>query len=209
MATNIDPLASLQSRSARLRPGHIVCSGYYKLGVDKPLETVLKHKQFVEYPSIEVWEDGAFHGTVVDDQGAVQLDDEDERKPKRRKLTVREGKKAMNGLLGDYGSEEEEDTREEPNAFGLLAGYASDGEQTGGDSAMQAFQSEEDDGLGDEDAEGETDEEYMEENTEDLATLLGKLREAGALRDPRGDGHLVGVEDDQVDWGESDDEAGE
>jgi len=211
MPTRIDPLASLQSnRSSILRPGHIVRSGYYKLDVDKPLESVLKHKQFVEYPSIEVWEDGAFNGTIVDDQGAVQIDDEDERRPKRRKLNIRQGKKAINGLLGGYGSDESdgEGATEEPNAFGTLAGYASDGDENGGNPTGKAqVELLSDDGLGDEDAEGETDDEYVEENPEDLAVLLERLREAGALRDPRGDGLLAGMEaEDQVDWGESDEE---
>ena len=62
----------------------------------------------------------------------------------------------------------------------------------------------------DEDAEGETDDE-AEAAPEDLAVLLEQLRQAGALRDPGADGPLAGgVEGDeeQVDWGESDDERG-
>ena len=64
--------------------------------------------------------------------------------------------------------------------------------------------------IADDDAEGETDEEY-EGSPEELAAMLHKLREAGALRDPGKDGTLDGLEveaEDQVDWGESGDEDG-
>ncbi|KAH9938252.1 uncharacterized protein B0H18DRAFT_1205524 [Fomitopsis serialis] len=164
MQTPLDPLASLDARrnAAGPRPGHVRCEAYYKLDPAKPIGVNLKHKNFVEFPTIEIWEEGSFHGTIVDDQGSVQREAE-EPTPKRRKLSVREGKKAINGLLGGYGSEEEED-----------------------------------DGLLDEDAEGETDDE-LEAGPEDLAVLLEQLRQAGALRDPEGD-------EEQVDWGDSGDE---
>lgn len=103
MPTKLDPLASLASSHANpyigLRPGHITRTAFYKLTYDEPLETALKHKQFVEFPTIEVWEEGAFTGTIVDDRGSIVrkydgTDDEDTPKPKRRKLNRKEGKKA-------------------------------------------------------------------------------------------------------------------
>ncbi|OBZ70030.1 hypothetical protein A0H81_09902 [Grifola frondosa] len=212
MRTPLDPLASLNVRASAPRPGHILCEGYYRLDPGQPLGTVLKHKHFVEYPTIEVWEEGAFHGTLVDDQGAVLRDrSDDERRPKKRKLNIREGRKAISGLLGGYGSEEEGEDVEERNVLDLLGGYAgSDDEDTreGGLQLPGGDADEFDDGLGDEDAEGETDDEY-EAEPEDLAVLLEKLRQAGALRDPGADSALARYGDpdeEQIDWGESEDE---
>lgn len=214
MPTRVDPLASLQARNHILQPGHIVREGFYKLDPDKPLEMVLKNKVFVEFPTIEVWEDGAFTGIIVDDRGAVLLDDEEERKPKRRKMGVREGKKAISGLLGGYGSGDDEDTEtEEKNVLNTLAGYddsEDDGEEVKAESVssgrrpVKDWLKEED--LVDEDAEGETDEEF-EENAENLVGILEKLRQAGALQDPGENRLMEGQEeDDQVDWGDSDNE---
>lgn len=222
MQTKLDPLASLQSKSSILRPGHIVRDGYYKLDPTRSLEKVLRHKQFVEFPTIEIWDDGAFAGTVVDDRGAVMLDSEDERKPKRRKLNVTEGKKAISGLLGGYGSGSEngeDEKAEERNVMGMLAGYAgSDDEQGNGEEgqeeSMPAKHEEppispllDEDTWGDEDAEGDTDDEYVEESPENVAAMLEKLRQAGALRDPGEDGRIaLGDDEEQVDWGDSGDE---
>lgn len=225
MPTLLDPLVSLQKRSTLLRPGHITRRGYYKLSFDETLQKVLRHKQFVEYPIIEVWEMDAFTGTLVDDGGSVVHEDEDERKPKRRKLGAKEGKKAISRLLGDYGSEDEDggdDVQEEKNVLGLLAGYAgSDEEGEAHDIQEQTHPLPpttssslppylDDDELGDEDAEGETDDEMGEEvNSEELAEMLENLRKAGALRDTSGDGRLaVGTveEEEQVDWGDSEDD---
>ena len=215
--------------STVLRPGHIVRDGYYKLNPTEPLEKVLRHKQFVEFPTIEVWEDGAFTGTVVDDRGAVmhdKPDSEDERKPKRRKLNAKEGKKAINGLLGGYGSgsDDEDEKADEKDVMGLLAGYAGSDDEGGSEKVDQEENKPDpsvnggspishlldEDAWGDEDAEGETDDEYVEESAENVAAMLEKLRQAGALRDPSGDGRIaVGEEEDeeQVDWGDSGDEA--
>ena len=76
--------------------------------------------------------------------------------------------------------------------------------------------------LGDEDADGETDDgedgfEFDDEvegndseakDPEALAKLLEQLRQAGALRDPGGDTQLADFagNDEQVDWGDSADE---
>lgn len=214
MQTPLDPLASLNARrsAAGPRPGHVRCEAYYKLDPAKSIGVNLKHKNFVEFPTIEIWEEGSFHGTIVDDQGSVQREAE-EPTPKRRKLSVREGKKAINGLLGGYGSEEGE-AAEEKNVLDLLGGYAgSDDEdeaaiQRGPQTDNAGADLEEDDGLLDEDAEGETDDE-LEAGPEDLAVLLEQLRQAGALRDPGADGCLAGTvegDEEQVDWGESGDE---
>lgn len=215
MRTPLDPLAALQSRaSAGPRPGHVLCEAYYKLDPTRPIGASLKHKNFVEFPTIEIWEEGSFSGTIVDDQGSVQRDTE-EPVPKRRKMNAREGKKAIKGLLGGYGSDEEEGgQREEKNVLGMLGSYTGSDEEEGGGTRLGADVSghgeEYDDGFSDEDAEGETDDE-AEASPEDLAVLLEQLRQAGALRDPGADRRLVGVvegDEEQVDWGESEDEGG-
>lgn len=221
MPTLLDPLASLQSRPSALRPGHITRHGHYKLGFDDTLEAALKNKQFVEYPTIEIWEKDAFTGTIVDVGGAVMLGEGDERKPKRRKLGVKEGKKAITGLLGDYGSDKEDgevqQMEEEKNVFDMLAGYAESDEEEAEKRQRLSLPSHLDGNeLGDEDAEGETDDEmdYEDEageetSAEELVTMLQKLRGAGALRDPAGEGRLPGSMeyDDRLDWGDSEDEA--
>lgn len=239
MQTKLDPLASISSGRynghSGLRPGHVTRQAYYKLDFGAPLTEALKHKNFVEFPTIEVWEDGSFEGIIVDDKGSVVLRDGDldeeldgGRKRKRRKMGVKEGKKALGGLLGGYGSEPEgsgaEDGKEEENVFNLLSGYAGSGDEDDGapdDQARKAFESQFDYELGDEDAEGETDdgeEDEDEEGGEDqdatrndpeaLAKLLHELRQAGALREPPASGRIAGLGDaeDEVDWGDSDDD---
>lgn len=205
MRTSLDPLASLSAHgSTNPRPGHIICEGYYQLDPAQTLASVLKHKSFVEFPTIEIWEDGAFHGAIVDDQGAL-LGDTEEPRQKRQKLSAGESRKAMSGLLGGYGSEEDGEDAEERNIMDLLGGYAGSDDDEEGQQAEPAPMASEDDGLGDEDAEGETDDE-LEAQPEDLVALLEQLRQAGALRDPRTDGHFTGLvngEDERVDWGDS------
>ncbi|KAH9853590.1 hypothetical protein C2E23DRAFT_699373, partial [Lenzites betulinus] len=199
MSTPLDPLASLSSHASIPQPGRLLRTAYYKLDHSKPLGALLKHKHFVEFPTIEVWEEDAFQGTIVDERGAIVHGDYEEPLPKRRKLNARQAKKAMNGLLGGYGSDEaEEGAEEERNVMNLLGGYADSGDE-GNDGG--------EDDWGDEDAEGETDEEYeAEESPEVLAAMLQKLRDAGALRDPVLDSNLAGhgvADEDQVDWGDS------
>lgn len=244
MLTKLDPLASLSTARVNpyigLRPGHITRNAYYKLAYDTPLEAALKHKQFVEFPTIEVWEEGAFSGTIVDDRGSIvrkfdDSDDEDGRKPKRRKLGQKEGKKTLGGLLGGYGSESDDgsdEKEEEKNVLNMLSGYAGSDDDGDDDDEAEAarrraaFDSQFDYELGDEDAEGETDDgdEFEDEEgwgdealaegqeaqtPEVLAALLQHLKETGALRDPAADSHfsaLTAADEDQVDWGDSADE---
>ena len=200
MPTALDPLAALGG--AHPGPGRIVRHGYYRLDASKPLGELLRGKHFVEFPTVEVWEEDAFEGTIVDDQGVVVRDAEDEPRPKRRKLSAKQAQKAISGLLGGYGSDEEgdEDADGEKTVLGLLGGYAESDE----DEAAGAGTAEPEE-WGDEDAEGETDEEY-EGSPEELAAMLQKLREAGALRNPEKSSALAGLDEEQIDWGESGDE---
>ena len=100
---------------------------YYSFDPSQPLINLLRHTHFVEFPTIEVWEE--FQGIVVDAQGVVRQS-EDERQPKRRKLNPKAGRLAINGLLGDYGSEEEEEGEEEAsNILAALDNYAESGDE--------------------------------------------------------------------------------
>ena len=212
MSTPLDPLAALNNNPHVPHPGRLIRNGYYKLDCSQPLGAVLKHKHFVEFPTIEVWEEDAFQGTIVDDRGTIVHDTSDEpRPPKRRKLNVKQAKKAMSGLLGGYGSDEDEGDTEERKVLGLLGEYAaSDDEDSNEEGPIGAIPraDHDEDAWGDEDAEGETDDDY-EGDPEELAVMLQKLREAGALRDTQTDSALSGLngaDEEQVDWGDSGEE---
>lgn len=101
---------------------------YYSFDPSQPLINLLRHTHFVEFPTIEVWEE--FQGIIVDAQGVVRQS-EDERQPKRRKLNPKAGRLAINGLLGDYGSEEEEE-EQASNMLTALDNYAESGEDDDG-----------------------------------------------------------------------------
>ncbi|KAI0776123.1 hypothetical protein BD413DRAFT_677249 [Trametes elegans] len=205
MSTPLDPLVALNAHPSILQPGRLLRHGYYKLDPNKPIGAVLKHKYFVEFPTIEVWEEDAFQGTIVDDRGAVVHTLDDGPRPKRRKLNAKQAKTAMSGLLGGYGSDEGEEATEEHNVMSLLGGYADSGDDGEGGEQPETENAETDEGWGDEDADGETDEE-QDRDPELLAAMLQKLREAGALRDPGADSTLAGyagADEEQVDWGDS------
>ncbi|EJF61148.1 hypothetical protein DICSQDRAFT_106143 [Dichomitus squalens LYAD-421 SS1] len=210
MSTSLDPLAALNANPHIPQPGRLLREGFYKLDSSKPLGAVLKHKHFVEFPTISVWEEDSFQGIIVDDKGAVVHDAADEPRPKRRRLNPKQAQKAISGLLGGYGSDDGSDgsSKEERNGMNLLGGYAGSDEEESGAAAPSSTFDVDADEWGDDDAEGETDDEY-EGSPEELAAMLQKLREAGALRDPVKDGVLggtEGVDEEQVDWGESGDE---
>ena len=178
--------------TAQLDPDAIVLANarnrkaYYRFDISQTLGFLLRHTHFVEFPTIELWED--FKGTVVDTQGmVVQQSDDEERKPKRRKLNKKAGRKAISGLVGGYGSDEEETPR---NGLSLLGGYVESDEEVQTTTVMV------DDGLGEEDAEGDTDDEGDEEM--DPSALLELLRQV------QGEGRWAEhIEDDEVDWGDS------
>jgi len=173
MAAQIDPRSGLRSHSV-----------FYKLDPTQKLSVLLRNKQFVEFPTIEVWEEGdvGFVGTIVNSEGGVmKYGDDDERQTKRRKLDVGAGKKAIHGLLGDYGSDDE-DVGEKEDVIAMLGEYAGSDEDN------------ESDDLDDDD---EADPVNL-----DPAALLELVQQAQA--------HDAGTgAEDLVDWGDSDeDEAG-
>jgi hypothetical protein len=181
MNARLDPLAFAHINGVKPK------KGFYKLDSTQNLSSLLRNRQFVEFPTIDVWDAGAFKGMVVDAQGGVQPEtgNEEARLPKRRKLDRRAGTKAIHGLLGSYGSDDDEldeNATEQRDVLAMLGTYS------GSDDG-------EDDGLGDEDAEGDTDD--GEDIEMDPAALLELMRQVrGTAVD----------EDDLVDWGDSEDD---
>ncbi|KAG8892912.1 hypothetical protein FRC01_013884, partial [Tulasnella sp. 417] len=128
---------------------------YHSLDKSLPLEKILRHKRFIEWPTIHVWLSDEFEGTIV---GAAPASTQSPSKSKGRfgtpppakkqKLSEKAAKKVLTGLVGGYssGSAEEEET---------------------------------DDGDGDEDAEGEADGlvnvmEYESDGDEEVAVVAAR-----------------------------------
>lgn len=102
---------------------------YYKLDWNEPLSSSLRHKHFVEFPTILMTDESSFDGVLVED-GGIEEDMRD-RRAKRRKLDSGESKKILSTLVGGYGSEEEDQEREGQNALESLADYPEDGSEEG------------------------------------------------------------------------------
>ena len=98
---------------------------YYSLDPNEPLAKSLRGTQFVEFPLIEAWEE--FKGVIIDKKtgGVRYADGKEEPQRKRRKLNPEEGKKAIVGLVGDYGSDDDEIEKghAEESASTKLVGY--------------------------------------------------------------------------------------
>jgi len=176
IAARLDPVVS---KRLRLRSNN----AYYSLNCTQPLETLLRHTHFVEFPTIEVWEE--FQGTIVDIQGVVQQ--EEQRPTKRVKLNHKAGKKAIQGLLEGYGSSEEDEPEQEElqNVLATLDQYA-------GSEDEEIIQ--EDNGTG-------TDGEDDNEVDIDPGVLLELLRSVRERDKSWGIG-----DDDAIDWGDDDDD---
>ena len=163
--------------------------GFIRLNDEQKLSSLLRNKQFVEFPTIEVWEEGAFRGVLLDGSGTFGLQRE-QRPAKRRKLNANQGRATIAGLLGDYGSE---DSDEADTALTKLGEY-----EESVDENEQLITSEE----GNTDAfseDGEEGEGAGLEVTVDPATLLAMVQEARS----RGE---EDIEYDKVDWEVSDED---
>lgn len=144
-----------------------------------------------------MWEagDAKFGGTIVDAVGRVTRHADDvgngEKRVKRRRLDVKAGKKAIAGMLGEYGSDTEEDKREEENGMAALGAYASD---DGDGSEVEA-------GVVGTDVSDEDEDMPDVELTEEQ--LLALVNQANAL-----DAQIqsAGGDEDQVLWGDSENE---
>ena len=175
MAACLDPLVS---KRLRLPSRNVYCS----LDCTQPVETLLHHMHFVEFPTIEVWEE--FEGTVVDIQGVVQQ--EEQRPPKRRKLNHRAGKKAIQGLLDGYGSSDEEVREESQKILATLEQYAGSEDEELGPGLK------EDNGTGPDDDENDGVNEEADPRV--LLELIRNLREREIA--------WTFEKDDAVDWGD-------
>jgi len=115
---------------------------------------------------------------VIDAAGCLSHAGDDQPRVKRRKLTLQAGRAALNGLLGEYGSgeEEQEEVQREPP---VLVEYANS-------------MSEEEDVVSADDSNESADD--GEDVKMDPALLLELLREA------RNSGQWT--QDDDVDWGD-------
>ena len=192
MTAQVDPFSSIALQ---------VKAGYYRMPPAEKLSVLLRNAHFVEFPTIEVWKE--FRGAIVDAQGAVTHQVEAERKPKRRKLDRKAGKKTINGLLGEYGSEEE-DQPEEPNVLSTLGGYAGSDEEMEAEVEVEEEEEEEEEDRGkraeqeqnilEEDVQ-ETDEDGDEVLDLDPTVLLQLMQQM------QGDQNWVSnTGDDEVDW---------
>ncbi|KLO05951.1 hypothetical protein SCHPADRAFT_861836 [Schizopora paradoxa] len=152
---------------------------YYKLDWNDKLSSTLRHKSFVEFPCIEILEESCLDGVLLDDDGTLTSVAP---RRKRRKLDSSVGKKAIVGLIGDYGSEDEE-AEEDDNALNGLGDY------------------EDDDGI---ENEGSGSEDHDAENALELepsADYAGLSMPAPYSRD---------IDDDpELDWGDMDEELAE
>jgi len=112
-----------------------------RLDPNLPLSTTLKHRSFIEFPAIDVWESESFNGAYVDLSGDMIGCSQGEPPRKRRELSTREGKKVMKCLLGDY-----ESSDDQTGLAGLdaLGDYGSAEDDDHGSSHEDAEDAEED-----------------------------------------------------------------
>lgn len=156
------------------RPGRPV---YYRFDPVQPLFTQLKDTRFVEFPTIEICEE--FNGTVVDAAGITSHVGEEQPRAKRRKLTSRTSRVALSGLLGGYGSGEDEQV-EVPDKTPVLVEYTDSVSEE--ETEMSRGESS---GL------EERDEEDVRVDPATLLELLHEARNSGKW-----------TQDEDVDWGE-------
>ncbi|KAG2118977.1 uncharacterized protein F5147DRAFT_564851 [Suillus discolor] len=138
-------------------PGVGVRTGpsYYKLCPSQTLQDLLQGTHFAEFPTIHVHDpdSSTFIGNIVAKKGQSSSMSEHEhehdvRAIKRRKLSAKAGKKAISGLVGDYGSESESASekaaeRQTRDELGALGNYA-ESENSDQDLAVEARTTEDD-----------------------------------------------------------------
>lgn len=170
------------------------------------LSAILRNKYFVEFPTIEIWQDeDAFDGMIVDDDGIIMRHAQGSKsQPKGRQLNRAAGKNVIKGLVRDYGSEEEE---EEQNVLSILGDYAtSDSHEDDIDSLISSPNQATDafDDLSDQYRDGDVLEEMQEGM--DTGALFDTMRQ-DQVESFIQDGCVMEVEDGrEVDWGDSADE---
>ena len=119
-------------------PSNPASKVYHKLDSAQSLLTALRNKMFIEYPTIDIWEEGDFTGSLVEADG-VYVEGEELRPAKRRRLDAVGGRQVINNLLGGYTSNEETD-----DVMGMLGNYLSDEESSSEIVAAEVNQDTED-----------------------------------------------------------------
>ncbi|KAG8891694.1 hypothetical protein FRB99_003417 [Tulasnella sp. 403] len=141
---------------------------FHSLQRDISLEKLLRHKRFIEWPTIHVYLRDEFDGDIVGQEPEVH---ELPSLPiKRRRVDVAGGKRILTGLIGDYASESDEsagDELEPVKAAGVTLAqaiaYESDEESDsmrsdGGDATHGAAEMDEDHDAAWDEADGEIEE---------------------------------------------------
>ncbi|KAH7868801.1 uncharacterized protein C8R40DRAFT_806589 [Lentinula edodes] len=191
-------------------------TAYHRVSPTEPLLTALRNTHFVEYPTLDLWSQGEFSGVVADQHAESQLretsgfsqqlvyergdivsEDEPgenpERRAKRRKIELKAGKKAISGLLGGYGSDDDSGQEEEERA------EKDDGRAQNGLTLLGAYADSDEETKVEMDSD-EEDEDVAEVSPEVLLELMKKAQSGNSWMDDSKD-------DDRVDWGDGDSEA--
>ena len=190
------PFASSQHTSFK----RLKSRSYHSLDPFQKLSQGLRQKEFIEFPLIEVWEKDAFIdcGFAETDQhdGRYEkgVEETDERPSKRRKVEVmgkKQGEAVVKGLLGGYGSSEDEEEESgdqgSPKALDRLGQYEGSDDQ--GEGELEVPNPDAMDG-----SEGSgSDDEVV-----DPAVLIQQLKSAGFAF------NSAGLDDEEVDWGDDD-----
>ncbi|KAG9317248.1 hypothetical protein JVU11DRAFT_1441 [Chiua virens] len=173
---------------------------YHKLDPTLSLSELLHRTAFIEFPTMYVFdpEASSFCGTVIDKAGFIVRISEDEqgdatRVPKRRKLGETAGFKAVQSLIGGYGSEgsshsEEDTTSKHPTGLSTLEVYS------GSDDEVSLANAE-----AEEDESSTSDDEFTEGDPINPTRLLELVKQTQSAAD-----------EDVLDWGDEwDAEAGD
>lgn len=192
------PLCLLQSTTPPSRSvprqslEHFKSRSYHSIDPFQKLSQSLRQKQFIEFPLIEIWGEDAFtdSGFTETDQhsGLYEkvIEEADERPRKRRKVEVmrkKQGEAVVKGLLGGYGSSEDEDENGDQDPPGALLGLGQY-EESEGEGEVHNPDTPDDSGG------TSSDDEAISP-----ALLVQQLKSAG---------FSLAIDDDEVDWGDDD-----
>ncbi|KAG1755941.1 hypothetical protein EDB19DRAFT_442970 [Suillus lakei] len=174
---------------------------YYKLCPSQTLQELLQGTHFAEFPTIHIYDpdSSTFIGNIVSKRGQPSPRSEHEhdvRAIKRRKLSAKAGRKAISGLVGDYGSDSESAsenavTSQTRDELGALESYA-ESENGSQDSAIEARTTEDDMS-----STGSLSADEGEGPAPDYAVVLELIKQAQGAAD---------YDSEAVDWGDDWDE---
>ena len=184
------PTPSLPSSSFK----RFKSKSYHSLDPFQKFSQSLRQKKFIEFPLIEIWEKDTFTDSGFAEtnkhSGLYErvAEGADGMPRKRRKVEVmgkKRGEAVVRGLLGGYGSSEDEEDQDSPGVLDGLGQY----EESEGDEELEELNPDTADvseGSG-------SDHEVV-----DPAVLIQQLKSAGFVFDQ------VMMDDEDVDWGDDD-----